>query len=188
VLTSQACALVAVALVLDLVLGAGLFQLLERLHRLLRLVAVVPGVGPVGALGRVLEDVDHGLGRVDALGDLGAVALEVGRQLVNRAEVSDPAAALEQEDIVELLEETRRRLVDCAENGLAALDELLEERDNDERRLAVEARGRLVEKEDRWLGDKLNRNRQPLALLDAKAGAGDADDSVLDVVQFEQLD
>ena len=58
------------------------------------------------------------------------------------------AAALEKEELVECLDEERRRLVDRAQDRLAAVCELAEEADEVPRALAIETRGRLVEEEE----------------------------------------
>jgi hypothetical protein len=97
------------------------------------------------------------------------------------------AALGEQEKPVKLVKEQGRRLVDRDEHRLAVVGELAEEAEDVERRLAVEARRRLVEEQQDRLGDELDDDHDPLALLDAEADIVLADQGVLDVGQLEQL-
>ena len=85
------------------------------------------------------------------------------------AKVEDVAAGVEREDLVKLLDELRRRLVDGAHDGLPGRAELAEEAHDGIGRLRVEAaRGLVEEEQQRRLGRELDANRQPLLRLDAQ--------------------
>ena len=56
-------------------------------------------------------------------------------------------APLQQEQPVEAFEQERRRLVDCAQDGLSMICQLPQEPDNIPRALSIETRGRFVKEE-----------------------------------------
>jgi hypothetical protein len=77
--------------------------------------------------------------------------------------------------------------VDGTEDRLASSGELAEERDDHERRLAVETRSRLVEEKKRRLGDELDADSKTLALLNTETSSRKTDNSVLEVTEFEEI-
>ncbi|KAF5122339.1 hypothetical protein E5D57_012816 [Metarhizium anisopliae] len=146
---------------------------------------LVPVLAGVGAGARLDEE----LGHVLALGAVGAPGGEVVDDGVavaaDGAKVEDVAAGVEREDLVKLLDELRRRLVDGAHDGLPGRAELAEEAHDGIGRLRVEAaRGLVEEEQQRRLGRELDANRQPLLGLDAQR----RDDGVLQLLQLEQVD
>ena len=96
-----------------------------------------------------------------------------------------PALA-EQQQPVEHLEQLRARLVDRADDRLAAVREVAEEARDRPRALRVEAGGGLVEEDERRLGDELDGDGRALAVLDAE-GANDSITVCLETAHLENL-
>jgi hypothetical protein len=60
--------------------------------------------------------------------------------------------------------------MNCAQNGLSVIGELLQERENRPRRLTVQSRGGLIKEEKKLrLCGKLDRDGKTLALFDIEA-------------------
>ncbi|KAF1738372.1 hypothetical protein CRV24_000297 [Beauveria bassiana] len=168
------------AVALDALNLPGQRLILVRLEPLL-----VPELA-VGGLGALLN---QKLGHVLALGTLGAAGGKVvddgAAVFADGAKVKDVAAGVERQNLVKLLNELRRGLVDGADDGLARGAELAQEADNGKGRLGVEpGRGLVEEEQQRRLGGELDANGQPLLLLDAEG----EDNGVLDGLHLEQVD
>ena len=111
------------------------------------------------------------------------------RVLADCAVVHGAPAGLEEEEAVEVLEEEGVGLVDRAQDRNPAGGEFAEEANDVVRRLAVEARGRLVEEEEELrLGRELDADRNALAALDRQAEAGESDHGIGHVLELKELD
>lgn len=141
------------------------------------LVAVAPDLNPVllcHAARPGTNDREHPLGRVLVLSAGGGpIPFEVVDDhvgiLANLAKVHGPTAGSQEKNAVELLVQKCGRLVDGAQDSLAAGRELADERGHGPGGLAVEARGGLVEEEQEvGLGSKLHTNSQAFALFDVE--------------------
>ncbi|TKW53776.1 hypothetical protein CTA1_1208 [Colletotrichum tanaceti] len=152
----------------------------------------VPVLAP--RVGAVVDDLEHVLGRVLVVAaGPGAVGLEVveqgARVVANVAKVDGAAAAGEEQQAVELLEQDGAGLVDGAEHGLARVGELAQERADGPRALRVEPAGGLVEEQEQLgLGRQLDADGQELALLHVEALARHAHDGVGEVAHVEHVD
>lgn len=84
----------------------------------------------------------------------------------NGPKVGGPTSPSEKQQLIKVGEEGRGRLMNGANNGLATRRELSQETTNLIGGLAIETRGGLIEKEQRWFCDQFRGERQALALLD----------------------
>eukprot|EP00968_Pinguiococcus_pyrenoidosus_P024308 scaffold4562_cov255-Pinguiococcus_pyrenoidosus.AAC.5 len=97
------------------------------------------------------------------------------------AEVHRAAAALEKEQLVELIEDGLRGLVDRRDDGASAVGGLLDGLHHESSRTGVQATGGLVQEENGRVGGQLDTNRQPLGLLLGQGG----DLQIADVLQVQ---
>jgi len=124
---------------------------------------------------------------------LRAVPLEIVEQRATiptqLPEVHGAPPGLEEQQVVEVLEQHRRRLVDGAQDGLAGVGQLPEEAHDGEGGAAVEARRGLVqEHEQRGLAGELDADGDALALLLVEPAARHADGRARHVAHLEQVD
>jgi hypothetical protein len=76
----------------------------------------------------------------------------------------------QEKQVIEFLEQEGRRLMNCAQNCLSVIGELLQERENRPRRLTVQSRCGLIKEEKKLrLCRKLDRDGKTLALFDIEA-------------------
>jgi hypothetical protein len=95
------------------------------------------------------------------------------------------SAALKKQKAVELREEEGVGLMDGAEDALASGSQLAQEPDDVEGALAIETRRRLVEEEQQLgLGRELDADRETLTRLNRQAKAGEADESVGEILEL----
>ena len=123
----------------------------------------------------------------------GTVALEVRGQglrvLSDIAKVDGSTALGKEEQAIEALEEHGRGLVDGTEDRLAGLGQLLEEVQDGPRGLGVQARGGLIDKEQKGrLSGQFDTDSKTLPLLDVEAFAEHTDDGVGVVLHVQELD
>jgi hypothetical protein len=75
-----------------------------------------------------------------------------------------------------------------AQHRLTGSSELLQERNDLVRALTIQPTRWLVEEEKRRLGHQLDTDRQSLSLLDSETSAWNTDQSILDIVQLQEVD
>lgn len=92
-----------------------------------------------------------------------ADALKVRDSVVLRVEVDDFSAS-KKHKLVEELVRLRVWLVNRLNNGTARLGKIPEDLHKNRRGIGVKSRRRLVQEDQTWLRDELNRDRRPLPL------------------------
>ncbi len=98
----------------------------------------------------------------------GLVVAEISEGRRHVAEERHPAAAIEQQHLVEQLEQLRARLVRDDEENAAVQRSIFQHFDHVERVARGESRGRFVEQEDFVVAQQLESDVQPLALAAAQ--------------------
>eukprot|EP00162_Nutomonas_longa_P011539 comp20603_c0_seq1/m.41939 comp20603_c0_seq1/g.41939 ORF comp20603_c0_seq1/g.41939 comp20603_c0_seq1/m.41939 type:complete len:424 (+) comp20603_c0_seq1:413-1684(+) len=110
------------------------------------------------------HNIDHKVGRVGVGRENEASSGVVGCDFVDGAVVDD-LAAVEDEEVVKLVEDASGRLVDCAHDCAVVVDaEIVEDRDETHCACAVEAAGGLVEEEQLGAHEELDGDAEALAL------------------------
>ena len=85
-------------------------------------------------------------------------------------------------------EQLSRGLVDSDENSLSNVSQLAKELHSTECSLTIETGGGFVEEDkDRRLRDEFDTDSDTLALFNAETSTDTADESVLEVAEFEQI-
>ena len=139
------------------------------------------------------EKTDHVFSRVCIIRANSAMFREVLAQdvrvLPNVAEVDGPAASLEEEQPVKVLEQESVRLVNSDEDRLSGGGEFAKEADDVVGGLAVEAGSRFVEEQQELrLRGEFDTDCDTLPRLDVETEAGETDHGVGEIFELEETD
>ena len=130
---------------------------------------IKPRLGPIDLL--LIDNIQHILSRVLLRITLRrSVALKVAQEsrsiVAKVSKVNGLSTLSEQEEVIELLEEDSRRLMDSSEDSLSIIGKFAKEGNDGPGGLRVETRGWLVQEEKKsWLGGELDSDGEELALL-----------------------